>query len=436
MQDILQNPVVIAGWILCVAVLILALLGVFLVIRRHRLLSLQYNAENRRLEEQIRTIQEKRKLEIGTSETWKGFANFVVVKKVKHGDSGICSFYLKPKDERLVLTPFLPGQHLTFQLPIGSQPIKRRYSLSESSNGKYYRISVKHAQAPRDKPHLPAGVGSSYFHDMVEDESESPYKCLIQVACPAGSFVLDPLDSKPLVLIGGGVGLTPMLSMFNSVLDQNPSREVWLFYGIRNASESILFDEGMLHPSFEELMKERSNIHVWVYYSGVDPKDDISAIKVPHGVKQSSGRVSVEALRQQLPSNNYLFYICGPDAMMNDLEEKLAGWGVPEDDILTERFAPPSPKAVKHSEGGPRKITFAKSGKEIEFTAEDSTILEVAERAGVPIAYDCRAGSCGTCKVGLVSGKVAEAFRTNHKCAPGSCLACANLPETDLVLDC
>lgn len=122
--------------------------------------------------------------------------------------------------------------------------------------------------------------------------------------------------------------------------------------------------------------------------------------------------------------------------MMNDLEETLAGWGVPEEDVLTERFAPPSPQSVKHAEGGPRKITFAKSGKEVECTAEDSTILEEAERVSVPITYDCRVGSCGTCEAGLVSGKVAEVFRANHKCAPGSCLACASLPETDLVLDC
>lgn len=436
MLEIIQNPAVVIGWLLCITVLLLAGLGGLLLLRRHRLLSLQFEAENRLLEEQVRSIQEKRKLEIETSEAWNGFANFVVVKKVCHGDSGICSFYLKPKDKRLVLTPFLPGQHLIFQLPIGSQPIKRRYSLSDCSNGEYYRVSVKHALAPKNRPDAPAGVGSSYFHEMLEEESQSPYKCLIQVACPAGSFVLDPAETRPLVLIGGGVGVTPMLSMFNSILEKSESREVWFFYGIRNAEESVLFDEGMLHPSFEREAGQRENIHVFVYYSAVKTKEELSAIQVPPGVGRCGGRITLDAIKSHLDSNNYLFYICGPDAMMNDLEEGLVAWGVPEEDVLTERFAPPSTKAVKHTDGAPRKITFAKSGKEVEFTADDSTILEVAERAGVPIAYDCRAGSCGTCKVGLVSGKVEEAFRTNYKCSPGSCLSCACLPDTDIVLDC
>jgi ferredoxin len=143
----------------------------------------------------------------------------------------------------------------------------------------------------------------------------------------------------------------------------------------------------------------------------------------------------VAGLKEHLGSNNYRFYICGPEPMMNQFEEDLAAWGVPDEDILSERFAPPAKK--RPAEGmTPKSIRFAKSNKEVQFTADDANILDVAERAGIPISFDCRAGSCGSCKVGVVSGKVKETIRTNYKCAPGSCLTCSCLPETDIVLDC
>ncbi len=428
---LLQNPWFFAGWLICIAVILYGLVAAWTVFRRRSLLLRQFAKEDLVLEAELQLLRERREREIQSSDGWEGFANFVVVRKVLHGGSGICSFYLKPKDERLELAPFLPGQHLVFQLPVAgqSQPITRRYSLSDRPGIDHYRVSIKLAPSPADQPELPAGLGSSYFHQELEEECNSPYSCLIQVSSPAGSFLLNPQESKPVVLIGGGVGITPMLSMFNSIIEENDSREAWLFYSIRNANENVLLDEGMLHPKYASLAASRENLHLHLYYSREQVQSPSDFVDSHHG------RLTVDALKEQLPSNNYRFYICGPDAMMDQFEEELEAWGVPEEDILSERFAPP--KRKQPVEGMvERTIQFARSKKEIQFTAEDGSILEAAQRAGVPIAFDCRAGSCGQCKVGVVSGKVGNTIRTNYKCPPGSCLTCSCAPESDIILDC
>jgi len=435
MGELLQNPLAIAGWLLCAAVLLWILFAAFVFARSRRILALQFERENLLVEENLNLLREKRKKVQNDTSAWEGFANFVVFKKIYHGESNICSFYLKPKDERLRLVSFQPGQHLVFQLPIpgAARPVTRRYSLSDRPGRDSYRVSVKLHLPPADVPDAPPGVGSSYFHKQLEEGSVSEYKNLIQVSSPAGDFSVDPFDSKPVVLIGGGVGVTPMLSMFNSIVELNESREVWLIYVIRNQQENIIFDEEMLHERTGEFLRTRGNVHLCIFYTKSSPDKEPGAVE---GVKYFAGRPSVAHLKEMLPSNNYRFYICGPEAMMDQFETEIEAWGVPEEDILTERFQPPTKRKTSGNTGEGNTIQFTKSGKEITFSAEDNTILDAAERAGVPIAFDCRAGSCGQCKVAVVAGKMSYNIRTNYKCPPGSCLTCSCIPDGDVVLDC
>jgi ferredoxin-NADP reductase len=110
-----------------------------------------------------------------------------------------------------VLPPFLPGQFLTFRLDVpttgGTEQIIRCYSLSDAPRPDSYRVSIKRVLPPEGSQ-LPAGRSSSFFHDQVAVGS------LLQVRAPAGHFHIDRSDA-PVVLIGGGIGITPMLSMLN-----------------------------------------------------------------------------------------------------------------------------------------------------------------------------------------------------------------------------
>jgi ferredoxin-NADP reductase len=429
----LGQPLEIAGWVTLIAVC--SAIGFYLLdgARRRKLLTEQGVFESEVLKAKLGAARAEwdkaREREVG----WKGFANFVVARKVEHGDSGICSFYLKPKDPRLKLADFKPGQHLVFELhlPGKQQPLTRRYSLSDRPGLDYYRVSVKRCLPPRNAPDAPPGVGSCYFHDHVEDE-EGALGNLLLVGCPDGSFSLDPIASDPVVLIGGGIGLTPMLSMFNAIAEENPTRETWLFYGVRDSEEDVIFDEGMFLAGVSDLLAAYPNLHLHISYSRPLARD--AALLDSQPGRYNKGRVGVDLFKSLLPSNNYRFYICGPEAMMDQVEDDLIAWGVPEEDVMSERFGPPKTKPATGV--APATITFSRSAKSGIFTAEAGNLLEFAEGAGVPIPSDCRSGACGQCKVAIVSGKVSYPRRVNYKCPPGSCLTCSCIPEGDLELDC
>ncbi len=144
---------------------------------------------------------------------WDGVRAFLVDRKVPESET-ITSFYLKPQDGE-PLPPYLPGQFLTFRLnvPEHPTPLTRTYSLSDSPHRDYYRVSIKRLSAPEDQPDLPPGLSSNHFHDHVERGTRLCLKA------PRGKFYLDPTDDTPIVLLSGGVGLTPVISMLNAIVD-------------------------------------------------------------------------------------------------------------------------------------------------------------------------------------------------------------------------
>src|SRR5699024_6295168 len=148
---------------------------------------------------------------------WDGVREFIVDKKVVESDV-ITSFYLKPADG-LPISDFLPGQYMSvrFDIPEEKYTHVRQYSLSDSPDKDYYRISVKKEMALGDAPD---GKVSNYIHDGIQEGD------IIEAAAPAGDFVLNMESTKPVVLLSGGVGLTPMMSMLNTIIHKQPDRQV------------------------------------------------------------------------------------------------------------------------------------------------------------------------------------------------------------------
>ncbi|MFT5468762.1 MAG: ferredoxin-NADP reductase [Verrucomicrobiales bacterium] len=430
------QPFYVAGWALVAGVAFIFLMILLGMRRRQQLLDNVRAREVALLDSQIAKVRSTRQVLEGKVENgWNGFANFVVSKKTPHAESGICSFYLKPKDKRLKLPPFQPGQHLVFQLPVPgqAQPVTRRYSLSDSRHDDSYRISVKRLTAPEDSPEeTPAGLGSEFLHDHVYDQATSREDCHLLVSAPQGSFYLNPLEDGPIVLIGGGVGVTPMLSMFSAIAEQNPEREVWFFYGVRHSGEDILDEEGVLRSEVKRELATRENLHLFVHYSRPLTRDSILLDGNPG--RYRPGRVTIDVLKKSLPSNNYRFFICGAEEMMDQLESGLEGWGVPEEHVFNERFGPPKKKPGPGVGSG--IVRFSRSETESEFGGEDGCVLDTAERLGVPISNDCRTGACGTCLIPILSGKVKYPRKTANRPESGFCLTCSCVPDGDLVLDC
>jgi ferredoxin-NADP reductase len=326
------------------------------------------------------------------------------------------SFYLVPEDGR-PLPRFEPGQYLTFHLPVGDpgRPVVRCYSLSERPREDFYRVTVKRVRAPANRADLPPGRASNYFHREVRPGS------LLQVEAPQGAFFLDPTDGAPVVLIGGGIGVTPTLSMASALAYARDPRPVFLFLGFRNGRE---------HPfrtRLAELPADAPNIRLDVSYSR-PLADDRQNLDYDH-----HGRVDAERLSRVLPSSNFHYYVCGPAAMMQSLVPALLDWGVPPEHIQYEAFGPASVNLGDQT-AAPCDVQFARSGKLLRWTGEMS-LLELAEQGGIPLQAGCRAGSCGQCRVLLSAGSVTHAKKPGVELAEGECLACLARPQTDVVLD-
>ncbi len=385
-------------------------------------------AERKLLDVRVAGLVQQQLLERERVESkWNGFRKFEVWKKIEEG-GGICSFYLRPHDKKK-LPPFHPGQYLTFrlQLPNDKQATTIRcYSLSDSANQEFYRVSIKRNPPPRDaaKANLAASV-SNFFHDQIN------FGAILDVKAPAGGFWLDLTHHTPIVLIGGGVGVTPVLSMLNAVAASHSTREVWFFYGVRNKAEHIMREH------FAMMEREYPNFHINICYS--EPtKDCVAGVDYQH-----AERVSVELFKKVLPSNNYHFYLCGPPPMMTSLYEDLTAWGVPEEAVHFEAFGPATIKKVAAQQAAPAtteagaaiSVTFATSGKVVPWDGKVASLLELAESNGVSIASGCRAGNCGTCVTAIKSGDVRYIREPGEKPEAGSCLTCISVPKVDLVLN-
>ena len=357
---------------------------------------------------------------------WSGFRTFRVDRKVvEDADAAICSFYLVPEDGRPLPT-FLPGQFLTFRLDVpaaqgGTESIIRCYSLSDAPCPDAYRISVKRVPAPAGST-FPPGRSSSHLHDRIAVGS------LLQVRAPSGHFHIDQGDA-PVVLIGGGIGITPMLSMLNWCLEAQPGREVWLFYGVRHGGEVVM------KSHLEALAAAHANFHLWLCYS--DPRPQETAGRD----YQHAGRVGIDLLRIHLPLKPYHFYTCGPTPMMESIVAGLEDWGVPASRIHFEAFGPASVKrapiaaAPATAEASDIVVTFARSGRELHWQHAAGSLLEFAEANGIVVDSGCRAGGCGTCQTTIKSGEVAYRQTPDYDPEPGSCLLCVCAPKTSVTLE-
>jgi len=358
---------------------------------------------------------------------WVGLRALKVANKViEDAEQSVCSFELVAQDGQALPT-FLPGQFLTFALNIPSatgriEPVVRCYSLSDAPNPARYRVSIKRALAPADKV-FPAGLSSNFFHDQVAVGD------LLQVRAPAGHFYIDH-SNAPVVLIAGGVGITPLLSMLNWSLSHQGGREVWLFYAVRHSRQLVM------ESHLQELAKLHPNFHLHLCLSAPLPLDLADPSWRRHG------RVDVPLLRLLLPLKPYHFYICGPTPLLQSLVPALEDWGVPDAHIHFEAFGPASIARKKShvSPLTPQKdsgivVTFAKSGQQLSWPGGDVSLLDFAEANGISVSSGCRAGGCGTCQTTITTGEVTYRQAPDFDPELGTCLLCVCQPKNSVTLE-
>lgn len=252
---------------------------------------------------------------------WAGWREFVV-ERVEAESEIIKSFYLRPVDGGDVIR-HVPGQYLTFKLNLpGRGPLKRNYSISSAPSGEGYRITVKREPSPADRPDAPAGLASNWLHDAATPGT------ILQVAPPAGDFVLEA-GNRPVVLLSGGVGLTPLISMLETIAEQGPSAPTWYVHGAQN---------GRFHAMggrIRELQASNEEIKAICFYAEPE-QDDVHGEDYDH-----DGFITVDWLKAHTPFDEAVFYLCGPKPFLRALVPQLAAAGVDESRIRFEFFGPP-----------------------------------------------------------------------------------------------
>ena len=235
---------------------------------------------------------------------WRGARPFQVARKVIESDE-IVSLYLQPTDGGPVMA-FRPGQYIGLKLTVDGQEVRRNYSLSAPPNGSTYRISVKRESG---------GLVSNFLHDAVGTGAT------IDLFPPAGDFVLQP-GSRPLLLISGGVGITPTLPMLHAAHEQN--RPVTFLHFARSGRVHAFRDW------VDDLVARHAQARRFYCYeeNGAAPAD-------------AYGRASPELLARCLPSARDVdAYFVGPPAFMGAIKRMLGELGVPAGQMHWEFFGP------------------------------------------------------------------------------------------------
>lgn len=335
------------------------------------------------------------------------------VTRVQQETSDIRSFYLQAPDAAAVA--FVPGQHLPMRLGAAGAPAwVRTYSLSSAPADGQLRISVKRQ-----------GLASHYLHDRVQAGD------LLDVRLPVGGFTLLEGTQRPVVLLGAGVGITPMMSMVRHLMAQSrgqgTERAVHLFQSARTLAEL---------PFQAELaqLQQTLGAQLHIYRALSSPGTDAVMVRD----YQIAGRLTFAEVKARLPLDDYDFYLCGPTGFLQDLYDGLRGINVPDARIHAEAFGPSAlrrtqsvePPAVAQPPAAsvPTAVYFTASATEARWTPGDGSLLELAERRGLSPEFSCRGGSCGTCSTRLISGSVHYPTPPAQLPPAGNVLICCAVP--------
>ena len=352
---------------------------------------------------------------------WNGFRTLRVAA-VHQETNEVSSVVLEAVDGS-PLPPSVPGQYLVLRLypDTNSRPIVRSYSISGASAAGTYRISVKRGTGP----------GSRCLVDLTRIGD------LFETSAPRGDFVLRT-GTRPVVLISGGIGVTPVLSMLHTLSSEGSqsSREVWWIYAARNAREHVFATE------VRELLNAIPGSHAVIAYSKPEPTDRLGKDF------DILGHLDLTSLQRLGIPTAADFYLCGPARFLTDMNRDLASLGVSRDAVHQEVFGPTDSIAPGLAKGemkiphppvpslgrGPL-VSFTRTGLTVPWDDHFKSLLELAEACDVPVRWSCRTGVCHMCECGLLDGNLRYAPDPLDPPATGNALICCSTPESAVNLD-
>lgn len=249
--------------------------------------------------------------------SWNDWRKFII-KKIVEESTEIKSFYLYPEDGKEI-ADFHSGQFVSVQVYVEELKLlqPRQYSLSNSFNGEYYRISVKKESGISPNP---SGFVSNTLHSKSEGD-------VILLSAPAGIFHLEKDSENPLILISGGVGFTPMLSMLETNLNSLQNKKTVWIHGCRNESVHAFKNQ------IKSLKKEAKWLDTFTFYDSIENPEDLQDEII-------KGRVDLHKCKDAILIDKARYYICGPEIFIKTQYQALIDLNVNQTNIFYEEFGP------------------------------------------------------------------------------------------------
>lgn len=321
-----------------------------------------------------------------------------VVNNIVEESNVIKSFYLRPVDN--AVQSFKPGQFLTVKYAIDGKDVIRTYTVSSAPADFDLRISVKRERSSDE------GVPDGLFSNLIHSDL-----CVGDTLCakaPSGSFTFDAAEPRHAVLLAGGVGITPMLSMARHALNEGlrtrTVRPTTLICAATNREQRAFFEE------LAEI-EAQSNGAIRIVWALSEIDESMKLGRDYH----HHGRITASLLQAVLTFDDYDFYLCGPATFMQSMYDILRALGVNDARVLAEEFGPASLQRIVDqsskkfepiAQASEAIVNFAASNVEQAWSTKDGSLLDFAEAHGLTPEFGCRSGQCGACKAELLSGAV------------------------------
>ena len=349
----------------------------------------------------------------GVSSSWRGFKAMRVISR-RELATDVVAIGLARLDGG-PLPDFDPGQHIVLRWQeANADPIIRCYSLTgpaRSDARASYDIAVRRVGAPRERLDLPPGRMSSVIHERLSIGD------IVEIKAPSGKFCIPSAGDKPIVLVAGGIGVTPFMAHLETVAMLQPAPRIHLVYANRTAA-SEAFGQRIV-----ELQRLIPSLTVTKFFSDM-------AVTMPRGAQRRIS-ATTDILLEEFAEPPVVFF-CGPPSMTATLRRALADAGHPREFVFEEAFTA-SQVDLAQLPSGPFLVTFSNSGKTVTWDRTRGSLLELAEAEGVKITSGCRAGQCESCALEVLDGKFLYRTALDHD-NEDHCLACQAVPVSDLVI--
>ncbi|MGW6857492.1 molybdopterin-dependent oxidoreductase [Streptomyces xanthophaeus] len=342
---------------------------------------------------------------------WTGFRPFTVTAvddDAAGPGAGVRSLRLEPVDGG-PLPDHRPGQHLTVHA--GDAALARSYSLTGPAvepGRRAYGLAVRH---------VPGGAFSTLVHERLGPGDR------LYLTSPGGVFAVPTDTGHPVVLLAGGIGVTPFLGYLETLAATGGTvPEVVLHHGNRHSAG---------HPFRDRIRALEARIPqltVVDHYAQPLPGDAAGTDY------DRAGLVTADDVAPGLLARRARFYLCGPAPMLASLTRGLRSRGVPGFEVFSETFRPER-REVSVPDGAAFTVTFARSGRTARWRKGDGPLLGLGERAGVSMPSGCRVGQCESCACTVLEGAAAHLVTPSDDLPESQVLTCRSVPVTDLVLD-